>query len=1112
MEERMKNGVVAALILMSVSGWASTDDGYRFYRLKVDSTAGDALQLSEVKLFSGTTDVTRAAVRLHYDATTRATPKFVFRKGFEPEKAFDGDMGTKWFDDRAGKAETRDAVWVTLEYAQPVRVTRYEWYTADLTRVFPKRSPVNWRFQGSDDNATWTDLDAVTEARTTLKDYALGYRWTAGEVRTVDAAYSLVTRDGRRLVSCREGEATWLGLVPTNALPAGLPPVREWKIYCLVSSHTDIGLDRSSYWKRHGAVQILDQARELVKADPNDADPAAYRYTIEGAWVFDNYPQVKGEAATRQYVAETMTRNRIGVSALCAGNFTEVYGFEQMCRSAYARKRFEERWGLKPKTMFMADNPGISWGVVQPCVEAGVENLVMMPNTWWWTRHCGVRGDVSWKSRLPMLFWWEAADRSSKMLVWTCESYCVGAKPFGVGGGLKLIGSMAAMEKKLPKQLATMETRYPVDVWLISHYADFEKPNTAVSDLLKQWNAKWRWPEMRTVANPDEPFDLLRAKWGDKIETLRGDMPSGWTQFVISMPECFARKVNADRELAATEAEAAVRAATKGEPFPLEDFSRAWWGLVKNDEHSYATPYFYQGRRIFETMMQHMDWVEKAEQTAARFASGKLKVESGKLKVESGKWKVESGKCGCVVSRTGGDGRMLENRWYRVKQENGLVTSIYDKELGRELLNAPANDLLYTRNFHKTWEKDAAAALGAEVVRSVRLDPDEKRIWVEIEIRHAKNLRCRSKDRYNRYGYLAFPFDVPGGTFYAQLNGPVMRPYLDITGLTSDSYVVARDWVGVENGEFGVALAQFDSALVEFGEIHPNKGCWTGKPPAGKSAIYPALFNDQLTEHKPDGESLDFRYRYAITSYKGTWQDAHIPAFAAHTVNPRLAAVSSAHVKADRPNVILCGLKAAEDGDGLIARFRETEGRATTAKVWQNLLPDAKAVRNTILEKPWTDGPADVLDLKPYQYATVRIANGRKIAFAPPDDSAFKYTGLISHPKAIHGERLGQIYMEWGLDPSPDFDHWELYRGETPDFPRDDAHFVANVRPDVVDALPFAVNRYDDRGLKTRTRYHYAIRTVRKNGEKGPFHTFSAQTRDIPEGTLTVHGEADPYP
>ena len=42
-------------------------------------------------------------------------------------------------------------------------------------------------------------------------------------------AYSMLTHDGRRMVSRAEGTNTVYELVPTNQLPANLPPVREWR-------------------------------------------------------------------------------------------------------------------------------------------------------------------------------------------------------------------------------------------------------------------------------------------------------------------------------------------------------------------------------------------------------------------------------------------------------------------------------------------------------------------------------------------------------------------------------------------------------------------------------------------------------------------------------------------------------------------------------------------------------------------------------------------------------------------------------------------------------------------------------------------------------------------
>ncbi len=83
-------------------------------------------------------------------------------------------------------------------------------------------------------------------------------------------AYSLVTRDGRRLVSRVEGTNVVHELVATNALPAGLPPVRRWTIYGIKSAHSDLGLHRSNYVQRKGTVRRLEIAKELFDKDRRD--------------------------------------------------------------------------------------------------------------------------------------------------------------------------------------------------------------------------------------------------------------------------------------------------------------------------------------------------------------------------------------------------------------------------------------------------------------------------------------------------------------------------------------------------------------------------------------------------------------------------------------------------------------------------------------------------------------------------------------------------------------------------------------------------------------------------------------------------------------------------
>lgn len=326
---------------------------------------------------------------------------------------------------------------------------------------------------------------------------------------------------------------------------------------------------------------------------------------------------------------------------------------------------------------------------------------------------------------------------------------------------------------------------------------------------------------------------------------------------------------------------------------------------------------------------------------------------------------------------------------------NGVIYSIYDKELKRELIDGPANRFMYTRNNHKTWEAEPEKALGAKVTRRVYLAENEKRIDIEDRFEHARDLfnTCR----YYRFGYLAFPFAVPGGEFRAHLNGTVIRPYEDCHPMTTDAYCAVRDWCLVENNDFGVALMMRDSTLTEFGEIHPDKTCYTGKPPKGKTAIYPYLFTDWLQMHQPDGDSMNFTFRFAITSYaKGG-----------------------------------CGVN--------VARMCED---------W--LDPYAKWMREQNIPR-----------------------FSRESVEEPPPG----WTGLIEKPRAGHGEKDGQMYILWGAEMSPAFDHYELWR---------DGKFLANVTNEVHNGLPYRIARYEDLGLPTHSRHEYRIRKVWKDGRKDP--------------------------
>ena len=163
------------------------------YRFAVDAPRGDAgcMQLSEIELFDASGNVIpSSAFTLAYDSTTKDSNGYTYPSDESPDKAADGDLGTKWLDWRAGReqsAAVRSAVWLDFCFAEPMAVYGYRWYTANDDNIYPGRTPVSWTFSRSDDSgATWSVIDKVVGYDTTSETNTLAYSKNIDFRRTSD--------------------------------------------------------------------------------------------------------------------------------------------------------------------------------------------------------------------------------------------------------------------------------------------------------------------------------------------------------------------------------------------------------------------------------------------------------------------------------------------------------------------------------------------------------------------------------------------------------------------------------------------------------------------------------------------------------------------------------------------------------------------------------------------------------------------------------------------------------------------------------------------------------------------------------------------------------------
>ena len=952
---------------------------------------------------------------------------------------------------------------------------------------------------------------------------------------------------------------------------------RHWTIYVVSSTHTDIGLHNSQYIQRWMNVNYLDQAKELVDQCADWPDASRYRYVVEGTWVWGNYGPDRGELAARELADKYIREKKIAVGCCCAGNHTQAYGFEELCRSAYYKRDLKDRWNIDSDTMVFSDINGITWPLVGPYAEAGIRNILFSPNQWnpldstiWpmdktkpgsrWNPDAGGGGsriDVRWDSPLPMVFYWQGADDASKVLVWASAQYGHGGSAFGWRADVE------TMPPLLSKQLCKMEARYPFDVWLFCQYNDDEAPNLNNADKAKAWNAQWRSPEFRTVGDLSEPFDRLRERFDDQIPVLRGDMTCSWAQHTICAPELLAQKRVADTALPTAEKIAALaRLYNPGYVYPATAFRHAWDGLICNDEHSYGTS-GYQGRRVYETWLQHRDWIDKAEATAKTETARALDALAEKITAKEKSLVVfnptliprteiltvsleDSSGTKLTTIRTPeippfgykaipyselrrydrhpGDREecdgppVIENDFYRIAfAENGSMKSIFDKQLQRELLDPNAtyraNQFVYTQDNHKTFTSPQSATfvvqkneLGqqvtvsmddapskAAIVQTIYLPNNEKRIDIDNRFSHIYDLF--NTHRYYRYGYFAFPFDVPDGRFRVQLNGCLAEPKVDTTGHGTDAYLAARDWFGVENEEFGVAVVQVDSSLVEFGRIHPDKT--TFGFPYGSTHLYSYIFTDWLQMHTWGGSAINPRFRYTIYSYKGDSKSARVSQLAERVVTPLVSTTIAAaqegtlpseasFLRVNVPNISLLTLKASErPGEGWIARFHETDGiPIEQLTVEQSLDKAIRMVRCTITEES-CDEPAQAggwrgEGLTKFDYLTLRLSKPSDQALGRPDPQ--------TTAKADN-----RIRLEWA--PVAGAEQYVVYRGEFAEFAADQFHQIGTV----------LAPRYEDEFLSPGETYFYKVVAVDENTNLGP-------VSDVLEVATDAKGDSPPAP
>jgi hypothetical protein len=337
----------------------------------------------------------------------------------------------------------------------------------------------------------------------------------------------------------------------------------------------------------------------------------------------------------------------------------------------------------------------------------------------------------------------------------------------------------------------------------------------------------------------------------------------------------------------------------------------------------------------------------------------------------------------------------LENRFFKVSLESqtGAIESIYDKELSRELVDKRAPHKLnqFVARWVQSGKKESpkkatirkgqsSPVYGSLVVSSQGAGCPQ--LTQEI-ILYDKIKRIDFANRVLKDStplleiYFAFPFNMPKKPdFRFEGSNSVIKPLRDQFPGSNSNYYAVQHWADVSDGKIGITLSCIESHLLEFGGLWP---CYVsqahhGVTPPGfgrefvkpseltKGYMYSFVLDSNFRTNFQPVQQGDMLFRYSIRTHQGGWKEGRCRDFGWAVCNPLIGVQVNGKKEGtldrkmsfgqvDKPNVFLLTVKRAEDGDGIIVRLIETEGKDVTATLTLPHLTIKKAYRTNIVEE-----------------------------------------------------------------------------------------------------------------------------------------------------------------
>jgi len=371
-------------------------------------------------------------------------------------------------------------------------------------------------------------------------------------------------------------------------------PVKEWTVYMIQHSHTDIGYTRPQTEILPEHLRYIDYALDFCDQTDDYPENAKFRWTCEAAWPVREYLKSRPREQIDRLV-ERVREGRIEITAMYF-NYGEIIDEASLAAQLLPLADFKKA-GIEAKTLMQDDVNGIGWALVDYSQNTSLRFVLMGQH--------GHRARIPFKK--PTAFWWESPS-GNRLLAYRSEHYMHG-NVLGLTAG-----DLDTFKNGLANYLSELgEKGYPFlhTAFQFSGYiTDNSPPSTIACEVVKQWNENYEWPKVK-LAVASEFLEYLEDNHADDLPSFRVAWPDWWADgFGSAMRETQAVRTTHEDLIANTGLLSMAKVMGAHLPEDInEDIREVQEALLFYDEHTFGAAESISDPYCENSMVQ---WAEKS--------------------------------------------------------------------------------------------------------------------------------------------------------------------------------------------------------------------------------------------------------------------------------------------------------------------------------------------------------------------------------------------------------------------------------------------------------------------------------------------------------------------